>query len=151
MRPSSKALWERRRIMFIGGSAKSKMLKKQSFLAPTSLVSLVSNQLEVKTMEYIYAAMLIHKAGGKVEEPTVKKVLEAAGVKADDARIKALVASLEGVNIDEAVKKAATAPVAAAPAAAPAGKEEKKKAEKPKEDEKKKEAQAAAGLGALFG
>ena len=31
-------------------------------------------------MEYIYAAMLIHKAGKKVDEATVKKVLEAAGV-----------------------------------------------------------------------
>ena len=67
-------------------------------------------------MEYIYAAMLIHKAGGKVEEATVKKVLEAAGVKVDDSRVKALIASLEGVNIDEAIEKAAVAPVAAAPA-----------------------------------
>ena len=63
-------------------------------------------------MEYIYTAMLIHKAGGKVEEATVKKVLEAAGVQVDDARVKALVASLEGVNIDEAIEKAAVAPVA---------------------------------------
>ena len=55
-------------------------------------------------MEYIYAAMLLHKAGKKVEESTVKKVLEAAGVKADDARVKALVAALEGVNIDEAIE-----------------------------------------------
>ena len=101
-------------------------------------------------MEYIYAAMLIHKAGGKVEEATVKKVLEAAGVKADDARIKALVASLEGVNIDDAVKKAATVPVAAAPAA-PAGGEKKEEKKEAKKDEKKDEAQAAAGLGALFG
>jgi large subunit ribosomal protein L12 len=101
-------------------------------------------------MEYIYAAMLIHKAGGKVEEATVKKVLEAAGVKADDARIKALIASLEGVNIDDAVKKAATAPVAAAPVA-PAGGEKKEEKKEAKKDEKKDEAQAAAGLGALFG
>ena len=62
-------------------------------------------------MEYIYAAMLIHKAGGKVDEATTKKVLEAAGVKADDSRIKALIASLEGVNIDEAIEKAAVAQV----------------------------------------
>ena len=63
-------------------------------------------------MEYIYAAMLIHKAGGKVEEASVKKVLEAAGVKVDEARVKALVAALEGVNIEEAIEKAAV-PVAA--------------------------------------
>jgi large subunit ribosomal protein L12 len=103
-------------------------------------------------MEYIYAAMLIHKAGGKVDEATTKKVLEAAGVKADDSRIKALIASLEGVNIDEAIEKAAVAQVAAAPAAdaAPAG-EKKKESPAKKEEEKKSEEQAAAGLGSLFG
>ena len=103
-------------------------------------------------MEYVYAAMLLHKAGQKIEEGSVKKVLEAAGVKPDEARIKALVASLEGVDIDKAVEKAAVAPAAAAPAAAPAaegGKEEKK--EEKKEDDKKSQEQAAAGLGALFG
>ncbi len=100
-------------------------------------------------MEYVYAALLIHKAGGTVNEATVKKVLEAAGAKPDDARLKALVAALQGVNIDEAIKKAAVAPVAVAPvAAAPAKAEESKK--KP-EDEKKTEEAAAAGLSALFG
>ena len=105
------------------------------------------------TNEYVYAALLIHKAGGKIDEATVKKVLEAAGVKADDARIKALIASLEGVNIDEAIEKAAV-PVAAAPAAAAAPVEGAKKEvdEKKKvEEEKKSEEQAAAGLGSLFG
>jgi len=95
-------------------------------------------------MEYVYAAMLIHKAGGKVTEEAVKNVLEAAGAKAEDARVKALVGALEGVNIDEAIKKAAIAPVAAA--AAPAA--EKAPAKK---EEKKSEEQAFAGLGALFG
>ena len=104
-------------------------------------------------MEYVYAAMLLHKAGQKIEEGSVKKVLEAAGVKPDEARIKALVASLEGVDIDKAIEKAAV-PVAAAPTAAPAegGKEEKKEGEKKKkEEEKVSEEKAAAGLGALFG
>jgi large subunit ribosomal protein L12 len=101
-------------------------------------------------MEYVYAAMLLHKAGKKVDEESVKKVLEAAGVSVNDARVKALIAALEGVNIDEAVKKAATVQVAAAaPGAAPAG--ETKKEEKKQEDTKKTEEQAAAGLGALFG
>jgi large subunit ribosomal protein L12 len=100
-------------------------------------------------MEYIYAAMLLHKAGKKVDEGSVKKVLEAAGVHADEARVKALVAALEGVNIDEAIKTAAfAAPVAAAPAAH--GPEAKKKEEK-KEEEKPSAEEAAAGLGALFG
>ena len=102
-------------------------------------------------MEYVYAAMLLHKAGQKIEEGSVKKVLEAAGVKPDEARIKALVASLEGVDIDKAIEKAAVVPVAAAPAggAAEGGKE--KKEEKKKEEEKVSEEKAAAGLGALFG
>jgi large subunit ribosomal protein L12 len=99
-------------------------------------------------MEYVYTALLLHKAGQKVTEDSVKKVLTAAGVNVDDARVKALIAALEGVDIDEAVKKqpvAAAAPVQEA-AAAPAEetKEEKK-------EEKKDEGAAAAGLGALFG
>lgn len=100
-------------------------------------------------MEYVYAALLIHKAGGKIEETTVTKVLEAAGVTVDQARVKALIASLDGVNIDEAISKAAVAtvaaPVAAAPAAAAAPVE--KKEDKPKENPEA----ASAGLSALFG
>lgn len=100
-------------------------------------------------MEYVYAAMLLHKANQKIEEAAVKKVLEAAGVTVDDSRVKALVAALDGVDIEEAIKSAAiAAPAAAAPAAAPA---EAKAEEKPKEEEKKSEEEAAAGLGALFG
>ena len=104
-------------------------------------------------MEYIYAAMLLHKAGKKVTTDAVKAVLSAAGVHVDEARVKALVAALEGVDIDEAVKKAATVTaVAAAPAASGAAHSgEPKKEEKKKEDNKKAEESAAAGLGALFG
>ena len=97
--------------------------------------------------------MLLHSAGQKVTEANVKKVLTAAGVKADDARIKALTASLEGVNIDEAIKTAAV-PVAAAAAPAQSGEApaEGKKEEKKKEEKKEEvsEEEAAAGLGALF-
>ncbi len=103
-------------------------------------------------MEYVFAALLLHKAGKKVDEAGVKKVIEAAGVKVDDAKVKALVASLEGVNIDEVLEKAATAPVVQA-GSAPEG-EQKKEPEEKKKEEKKEEAteeQAAAGLGALFG
>lgn len=107
-------------------------------------------------MEYIYSAMLLHSAGKKITEDGIKKVLTAAGVKADDARIKALTASLEGVNIEDAIKTAASVPVAAAPAAPAASekdtsKEEKKKEDKKEEEEEVSEEEAAAGLGALFG
>lgn len=104
-------------------------------------------------MEYIYASMLLHKAGKEINEDNVKKVLEASGVKVDEARVKALVASLEGVNIEEAIKtQAVVAPVAAAaPAAQEAKAEKKQDTAKEKEEEKKSEEAAAAGLGALFG
>jgi len=100
-------------------------------------------------MEYIYAAMLLHKAGKTIDEASVKKVLEAAGVKPDEARVKALVASLHGVNIDEVIKNAAVVSVAQAPVAAQAHKPAEKKEDK--KEEKKEEMNAAAGLGALFG
>jgi large subunit ribosomal protein L12 len=99
-------------------------------------------------MEMMYAALLLHSAGKKVDEAGLKKVLDAAGSKPDAARIKALVSSLEGVNIDEAIKQTAVAATAApAPAAEPEPKEEKKE----KEDEGKKAEEAAAGLSNLFG
>ena len=98
-------------------------------------------------MEYVYTAMLLHSAGKQITEAAVKKVLDAAGAKPDDARIKALIASLKDVNIEEAIKKASV-PVAAAPAA-PAAAE--KKEEKKEEEKEKTEEEAAEGLGALFG
>lgn len=102
-------------------------------------------------MEYVYAAMLLHKAGHKVDEANVKKVLDAAGVKTDDARVKALVAALEGVNIEEAIEKAAMPVAVAAAPAAEHGKAPKVDEKKKAEEEKKSEEAAAAGLGALFG
>jgi len=100
-------------------------------------------------MEMVYAALLLHALKKSVNEDNVTKVLTATGAHFDHAKVKALVASLEGVNIDEAIAKAAMAPVAAAPAAA-APTAEKKEEKKPEEEAKKAE-EAAAGLGALFG
>ncbi len=100
-------------------------------------------------MELIYAALLIHKSGNEVNEENLKKVLSAAGASVDDTKIKALVAALEGVDIEQAIKEAAV--VSAAPAAtegdAPAAEEKKEE----KKEEPKDDGQAAAGLGALFG
>jgi large subunit ribosomal protein L12 len=108
-------------------------------------------------MENIYAAMLLHKAGKEINEETVTTVLKAAGITVEAIQVKALVASLSEVNIDEAIKAAPTmmaaAPVAAggAPAdqkpAAAAPEDKKKKAE----EDKAKEEAALEGLGALFG
>ena len=93
-------------------------------------------------MEYIYAALLIHKLGHKVTEDNLKKVLESAGAKVDEAKVKSLIAALDSVDIESAIKEAALAPVAA-----PAKEEKVEK----KKEEKVDESVAAAGLGALFG
>lgn len=100
-------------------------------------------------MEYVYAAMLLYKAGKDITEDAVTAIVKAAGVTVDAAKVKALVAALDGVDMEEAINTAAVAaaPVAAATAGeAPA----EAKAEEPKEEEPKEE-EAAAGLGALFG
>lgn len=96
-------------------------------------------------MEYVYAALLLNAAEKEINEENVAAILSAAGIDADDARVKALIASLEDVDIEEAI---ATAAVAAAPAAAA----EEEEAEEEEEDEEEAEEEAAAaGLGALFG
>jgi large subunit ribosomal protein L12 len=102
-------------------------------------------------MEYIYSALVLHAAGKQVSEDAVAAILKSAGVEPDASRIKALTASLEGVNIDEAI---ASAMVAAAPAAAAAPAHAGPAApakEEPKEEEAVTEEEAAAGLSALFG
>lgn len=97
-------------------------------------------------MEYVIGSLLLHKAGKKITIENLKKVLEAVGINFDEARAKALVASLENVDIEEAISKV---PEVAAPAPVP--KEEKpKKKEKTEEEEEEEEKKAAEGLGALF-
>ncbi|WP_297457935.1 50S ribosomal protein P1 [Thermococcus sp.] len=105
-------------------------------------------------MEYVYAALLLHAAGKEINEENLKKVLEAAGITPDEARIKALVAALEGVNIDEVIEKAAmpvAAPVAVAAVPAEAPAEAAQEEEEEEEEEEASEEEALAGLGALFG
>ena len=99
-------------------------------------------------MEYVYAALILHKLGKDISEGNLKKVLEAAGAKVDEGKIKALVSALKDVDIEKELKEASIAPVAVASAGAP---KEAKKEEKKEEDDKKSEEQAAAGLGSLFG
>ena len=105
-------------------------------------------------MEYVYAAMLLHKASKEINEANISNVLTAAGVAVDAVRVKALVASLSEVNIDEAVKAAPAmmaAPAAAQAPTAPAAEAKPKEEAKKKEDDKAKEEAALEGLGALFG
>ena len=99
-------------------------------------------------MENIYAALLLHKSGKEVNEENLKKVVAATGTEMssdEEAKIKSLVASLKGVDIDKELESASLVGTAPAPAGAEPA---EKKEEKPKEE--KKEA-AAEGLSALFG
>ena len=100
-------------------------------------------------MESIYAALLLHKADKTIDEKSIEKVLKAADVAVDKNQVKALVAGLEGKNVDELIASASAAPVAVA--AAPAGGEAKKEKKKKAKKEEKKEDEEPAGLGALFG
>ncbi len=100
-------------------------------------------------MEYVYAALLLHKLEKEVNEANIISVVKASGADVNEAQVKALVAALADVNIDEAVKAAPVAIAAAAPAAdAPA--DDKAKAEEKKEEPKNEEA-AMEGLSSLFG
>ena len=78
-------------------------------------------------MKYVYAALLLHSSAQPVTEENVKKVISAAGSQVEEVQVKALVAALSEVNIDEALKAASAM---AAPVAAPAAPTEAKKEDK---------------------
>ena len=104
-------------------------------------------------MEYVYAALMLHKLQKDVTEENVTSVVKATGAEVNEAQVKALVASLADVNIEEAIKAAPVA-VAAAPAAAAeasAGGDEKKEEKKADPPSEKQEEQAMEGLASLFG
>jgi large subunit ribosomal protein L12 len=110
-------------------------------------------------MEYIYAVLLLHSARKDITEDNIRKVLEAAGIAVDDIRLKALVAAIKEINIDDVLKSSFAMPVTPtiAPVSAPAQQQQQQaapKAEEKKEEEKKEgisEEQLAEGLAALFG
>lgn len=100
-------------------------------------------------MQYVHLALALHSAGKPVSEDNIKKMCSAVGVKTDDGQIKALIAVLEDVDIDQAVKTAPVGMMAAAPtSAAPTS-------DTPAQDEVKEEEPEAAGddmgLDSLFG
>jgi large subunit ribosomal protein L12 len=102
-------------------------------------------------MEYVYAALLLHKLKQDINEDNVKNVIKATGVSPDDIQVKSLIAAISEVNIDDALK---AAPMAAAPMAAPSPSPTTAGATAEKEEEKKeekKEEEALEGLSSLFG
>ena len=102
-------------------------------------------------MEYVYAALMLHKLKKDITEENVTSIVKASGTEVNEAKVKSLVASLADVNIEDAIKAAPVA-VPAAPAAAPAEGGDGKKAEKKDEAATGKSEEAAMeGLSSLFG
>ena len=106
-------------------------------------------------MEYIYAALLLHKLDKEITEDSVSKIIEASGIKPDGVKVKALASALGEVNIEDVLKNSVLP--AAAPVAAPVAEPDKSSSEETKEDKKseaadeKKEEEALSGLSSLFG
>jgi large subunit ribosomal protein L12 len=112
-------------------------------------------------MEYVYAALILNESGEELNEENITGVLEAAGVDVEESRVKALVAALEDVDIEEAVEQAAAAPAAAPAASGSADEAEADEGDDEEEADEAAEAEEAGddddeepsgeGLGDLFG
>ena len=104
-------------------------------------------------MEYVYAALMLHKLKKDITEENLTAVVKASGGEVNEAQVKSLVASLADVNIEEAIKATPVAVAAAPTAAAPQEGGEGKKEDKKKDEatSAKSEEQAMEGLSSLFG
>jgi large subunit ribosomal protein L12 len=102
-------------------------------------------------MEYVYAALMLHKLEKEVNEANVTSVVKATGAEVNEAQVKALVASLADVNIEDAIKVAPVAVAAAAPAADAAASGDAPKEKKAEPPSEKQEEAAMEGLSSLFG
>ncbi|MFC6942412.1 50S ribosomal protein P1 [Salinirubellus sp. GCM10025818] len=116
-------------------------------------------------MEYVYAALVLHESGEELNEENITNVLEAAGVDVEESRVKALVAALEDVDIEEAIETAAAVPAGgsggaggadgAAEAEGDEGDDEDDGGDEAEaeadEDEEEEDDSSGEGLGELFG
>jgi large subunit ribosomal protein L12 len=113
-------------------------------------------------MEYVYAALILNESGEELNEDNITAVLESAGVDVEESRVKALVAALEDVDIEEAIETAAAAPAAGAAAGGAADEEEADTEEldttededeevEADDDDDEEEEASGEGLGELFG
>ncbi|EMA45189.1 50S ribosomal protein P1 [Halococcus saccharolyticus] len=116
-------------------------------------------------MEYVYAALILNETDEEINEDNLTDVLDAAGADVEESRVKALVAALEDVDIEEAVDQAAAVPAGGAggaggAAAGGAGGEadadeadeaEEEEAEEAEADDDEDDDAGGEGLGELFG
>jgi large subunit ribosomal protein L12 len=106
-------------------------------------------------MKYLYSALILHDAQKEITEDAVTSILEAAGVDVDSSRVKALVAALSEVDIEDALSSAVMAAAPAAAGAAPSGGDSGAAAAEPEEEEEEEPEGEVLdddeGLGSLFG
>jgi len=102
-------------------------------------------------MEYVYAALMLHKLKKEITEENVTSIVKASGSEVNEAKVKSLVASLADVDIEDAIKAAPVAVAAAPAAAAPAEGGEGKKEKQDEAASGKSEEKAMEGLSSLFG
>ena len=112
-------------------------------------------------MEYVYAALILHETDEEINEDNLTGVLEAAGVDVEQSRVKALVAALEDVDVEEAIETAAAVPAAGGAAAGGAAEEsadaddgdddDAEEAEAEEEEDEDDGDDGGEGLGELFG
>jgi len=103
-----------------------------------------------RTMEYVYAALLLNKLKKEINEANISSLIKASGAEVNEAQVKALVASLADIDIEEAIKAAPVAVAAVIPTSESKG-EEKKEEQKDETPSGKSEEQAMEGLSSLFG
>lgn len=105
-------------------------------------------------MELVYAALTLHEAGKEVNEENLEAIVDAADLDVDDSEIKALVAALEDVDMEEAMETAVAAGGAPAPSGGSedSGESDDEEADEEEGDDKDEadEDEAAEGLGDLF-
>jgi len=102
-------------------------------------------------MELVYAALTLHEAGKEVNEDNLQDVVDAAGLDIEDTEIKALVAALEDVDIQEAMETAVASGAAPAPSGDEGSADEAAEEEEDEEEEDdSSEEDAAEGLGSMF-
>ncbi len=96
-------------------------------------------------MEYVYAALILNESGEEINEDNLTAVLDAAGVDVEESRVKALVAALEDVDIDDAVSEAAV-PAGAAAAGAAGGAAASEAAGDDADEEEDEEVEETSGV-----
>ncbi len=101
-------------------------------------------------MEYVYAALILHKLKKEINESNVTSIIKAAGSDVDTAKVKTLIASLSDVDIEKIIGSSNSVQVQSTQKT-PEDTNKKKESSPKEEKSDKSEEQAMEGLASLFG